>query len=162
MRVVVPGSFDPFTLGHLDVVSRAVGLFGDVIVAVGVNAAKDHLLSFDERLALAQQSVGGLTGATAEPMGGLLIDFCREREVGTIIRGARSGADFEAEMGQAQMHAALVGLEWVILPATPAWGFVSSTLVRQLARGGGDIGPFVTPAVADYWRRSGDVHRHAD
>ena len=162
MRAMVPGSFDPFTLGHLDVVRRAARLFGEVVVAVGLNSSKDYLFTADERLALVRASLTDVPGATAESMPGLLVDFCRQHDIGTIVRGARSGADFDAEMGQAQMHAALAGLEWVILPPVPDLGFVSSTLVRQLARGGGEIGPFVPAAVADYWRRSGDDHRHAD
>jgi pantetheine-phosphate adenylyltransferase len=159
--VVVPGSFDPITRGHVDIVERAARLFGEVIVAVGVNAAKDYLFTFEERLELVRAALAGLPGVTVEPMTGLLVDFCREHGAGTILKGARSGHDFEAELAQAQMNGSYSGVETLVLPTAAAWGFVSSTLVRQLARGGGDVSDYVPDAVTDYWRRSGhgrDTH----
>jgi pantetheine-phosphate adenylyltransferase len=152
---VVPGSYDPFTLGHLDIVERAVRLFGGAVVAVGQNSTKDYLFSFEERLDLARAACAGLPGVTVEPMTGLLVDFCRDHGVGTIVKGARSGHDFEAELGQAQMNASYSGIETVVLPTAPAWGFISSTLVRQLARGGADVSAYVPGVVMDYWRRRG-------
>jgi len=152
---VVPGSYDPFTLGHLDIVERAARLFGEVVVAVGVNSTKDYLFSFAERLDLARASCQGLPGVTVAGMDGLLVDFCRAHGAGTIVKGARSGHDFEAELAQAQMNASYSGVETLVLPTSAAWGYISSTLVRQLARGGGDVSDYVPSAVTDYWRRSG-------
>jgi pantetheine-phosphate adenylyltransferase len=133
-------------------------LFGRVLVAVGRNAAKDYLFSAEERLELARVSCVGLPGVAVLPMTGLLVDFCRAHDVDVIVKGARSGRDFEAELGMAQMNASLAGVETVVAPASPAWGFVSSGLVRQVARGGASVEEYVPVAVFDYWRRAG----HAD
>jgi pantetheine-phosphate adenylyltransferase len=160
VKAVIPGSYDPLTLGHLDMVERTARLFEEVVVAVGVNSAKDYLFTFEERLDLARRSVAGLAHVTVEPLTGLLVDFCRSQGAGTIVKGARSGLDFEAELAQAQMNRSHTGIETLILPTSAAWGFVSSTLVRQLALGGGDVTQYVPPAVQDYWRRSG--HGPAD
>ncbi|MDR1807212.1 MAG: pantetheine-phosphate adenylyltransferase [Propionibacteriaceae bacterium] len=153
MKAVFPGSFDPFTLGHRNLVERTARLFSDVVVAVGVNSAKDYLFSFEERVTLARASVADLANVVVEPMDGLLVDFCRDHAVGTIVKGARTGGDFEAELAQAQMNASYSGIETVIVPAAAAWGFMSSTLVRQCFRGGGDVRGYVPQAVADYWNK---------
>jgi pantetheine-phosphate adenylyltransferase len=158
VKVVVPGSYDPFTLGHLDVVRRASGLFGEVVVAVGVNATKDYLFTLDERVELARAACQDVPGVTVVPMSGLLVDFCQAVGVTTIVKGARSGQDFVVELGMAQMNGSLAPVETLILPAAPSWGFVSSTLIRQIARGGGDVQPFVPAVVFDYWRRTGHVN----
>jgi pantetheine-phosphate adenylyltransferase len=139
----------------LDVVRRAQRLFGAVVVAVGRNAAKDGLLSLDERVALARASCAGLEGVTVEPLPGLLVDFCRAHGVAVVVKGARGGGDFEFELAMAQMNASLAGVETVVLPAAPALGFVSSTLVRQIARGGADVKEYIPTAVFDYLRRTG-------
>jgi pantetheine-phosphate adenylyltransferase len=158
VKAVVPGSFDPFTRGHLDIVERAVGLFDQVVVAVGRNAAKDPLFSLEERVELARASCQHLDAVTVEPMSGLLVDFCRAHDLGTIVKGARQGLDFEVELGMAQMNASLAAVETVILPTRPNWSFVSSSLVRQIARAQGDVSPYVPAAVVDRLRRSRHVH----
>ncbi len=157
MRVVVPGSFDPVTQGHLDIFRRAAALFGDVIVGVGVNSTKSYLFSAEERLELVRAAVADLPGVTAEPLAGLLVDFCRQVGAQAIVKGGRGGADFEFEVQMAQMNHALTGVETVVLPASAEWAFVSSTLVRQVASLGGDVTPFVPPCV---WARL--VARRAD
>ncbi|MDR1265689.1 MAG: pantetheine-phosphate adenylyltransferase [Propionibacteriaceae bacterium] len=155
MKVVFPGSFDPFTLGHLDLARRAAALFDQVVVAVGRNPAKDYLFDLERRLALARASCADLPQVTVEPLPGLVVDFCRDHQVSTIVKGARSGRDFDVELDQAQMNASAAGVETVLLPASPGWGFISASLVRQLAHGGADIRAYVPPAVFDYWERSG-------
>ena len=147
MRVVVPGSFDPVTNGHLDVFARAAALFGDVVVGVGVNSAKSYLFSTEERLELAKAATAELEGVTVEPLSGLLVDFCRSVGAGAIVKGGRGVADFEFEVQMAQMNHALTGIETVVLPASAQWAYVSSTLVRQIASLGGDVTPFVPPCV---------------
>lgn len=149
MRVVVPGSFDPVTNGHLDVFRRAASLFGDVVVGVGVNSAKSYLFTPEERLELVRETVAAVAGVTAEPLDGLLVDFCRTVGAGAVVKGGRGGADFEFEVQMAQMNHAMTGVETVVLPASAQWAYVSSTLVRQIATLGGDVTAFVPPCVAD-------------
>lgn len=149
MRVVVPGSFDPVTNGHLDVFRRAAALFGDVVVGVGANSTKNYLFQPDERLDLVRAATAGIPGVTAEPLDGLLVDFCRRVGAGVVLKGGRGGADFEFEVQMAQMNHALSGVETVVLPASAEWAYVSSTLVRQIASLGGDVTAFVPPCVAE-------------
>lgn len=147
MRVVVPGSYDPVTNGHLDLFRRAAELFGEVVVGVGVNSAKSYLFDSDERLALVREAVADIEGVTAEPLDGLLVDFCRSVGADAIVKGARSGADFEFEAQMAQMNHALSRVETIVLPASAQWAYVSSTLVRQIASLGGDVTQFVPSCI---------------
>jgi pantetheine-phosphate adenylyltransferase len=147
VRAVIPGSFDPVTLGHVDIMTRAAALFDEVVVGVGVNSSKSYLFSPDERLALVQEAVADLPRVTAAPLDGLLVDFCREVDAGVIVKGGRGGADFEFEAQMAQMNHALTGVETLVLPAAAQWAYVSSTLVRQIASLGGDVSRFVPPCV---------------
>ncbi len=144
----MPGSFDPFTLGHWDLLIRARRLFDQVVLAVGVNAGKQSLFTMDQRVLMARQAVADLDGVAVAPMTGLLVDFCREQEATVVVRGARSGGDFEAEWAMAMMNASLGPVETVLLPASATVGFVSSTLVRSVARAGGDVTAYVPAAVA--------------
>ena len=148
MIAVVPGSFDPFTYGHRDVVRRAHALFGQVVVAVTVNTAKEHLLDLETRTRLVRECCAGLDGVSVEPLDGLLVAFCAAHDARIVVKGARSGTDFDYEQAMAQMNASLGGVETVVLPAAPSWCFVSSTFIRQIARAGGDVSPYVPPAVA--------------
>ena len=148
MRAVVPGSFDPITNGHLDVIRRARAIFDEVVVAVGVNSSKTYLFEPDERLELVRSATAGLDGVTVEPLSGLLVEFCRSRGAGAIVKGGRAGADFDFEVGMARMNHSMTGVETVILPASAQWSFVSSTLVREVARLGGDVAPYVPDVVA--------------
>lgn len=145
---VCPGSFDPVTLGHLDVVERAVALFDKVIVAVGHNSAKNYLFSFDERLALTTKAMAHLPGVAVAPMDGLLVDFCAEQGANVIVKGLRFSSDFDYELQIAHLNTTLSGIETVLLPGSRAHGTISSTLLREVALNQGDITPFVTPEVA--------------
>ena len=149
MKVVVPGSFDPVTNGHLDIFSRAAALCGEVVAAVGVNSTKSYLFTAEERLALVREALAGLPNVSAEPLDGLLVDFCRDIGAGAIVKGGRGGADFEFEVQMAQMNRALTEVDTVVLPASAEWAYVSSTLVRQIATLGGDVSAFVPPCVTD-------------
>jgi len=148
MKAVMPGSFDPFTLGHWDVLARAARLFDEVIVAVGMNIGKQSLFTTDERVAMVRQAVAGLPSVTVAAFDDLLVDFCLAQGATVVVRGARGGADFEAEWAMANMNHSLGGIETVILPASPKVSFISSTLVRQVARAGGDVTPYVPDNVA--------------
>jgi pantetheine-phosphate adenylyltransferase len=151
---LVAGSFDPLTNGHLDVIVRARSLFGHVVVAVLVNPGKAPLLSVDARLAVVREAVAGESGIEVVAFDGLLVDAARAHGATVVVRGLRSVSDYEHEWPMARMNAALLpGLETVFLAASPSWGHVSSTLVRQIHTLGGSIAPFVPPAVLSHLRR---------
>ncbi len=147
-RAVCPGSFDPVTLGHLDVIGRAAALVDEVVVAVGANVAKRGWFSPDERVAMLREACAEWANVSVTTFSGLLVDFCRARGLGAVVKGLRSGADFDYELPMAQMNAHLSGVETVFIPAAPAWSFVSSSLVREVAGLGGDVDAFLTPSVA--------------
>ena len=148
MRAVVPGSFDPITNGHLDVIRRARAIFDEVVIAVGANSGKRYLFEPDERLELVRAATADIEGVTAEPLTGLLVDFCTAHGAGAIAKGARGATDFDFEVGMARMNQSLTGVETVILPAAAQWSYVSSTLVREIATLGGDAAPYVPAVVA--------------
>ena len=142
-RAVCPGSFDPVTHGHLDVVRRAARLFDEVVVAVGVNPSKSRLFGDEERLAMAERACAGIDGARVEAFDGLLTTFCEERGIAAVVKGLRGGADYDYELPMAQMNLALSGVETVFVPSDPTWSFVSSSLVKEVATLGGDVARFV-------------------
>lgn len=146
---VYPGTFDPPTLGHLDIVARAARLFDRLIVGVFTNPAKSPLFDLDERLAILSREVAGLGQVEVVAARGLLVDLARAHNAGAIVRGLRSGTDFDYEEQMAGMNRALDGsIDTVFLVADPVLRPIASSLVKQVARGGGDVHRFVTPAVA--------------
>ena len=147
----MPGSFDPVTLGHLDVVRRAAALFDEVVVAVATNVAKAPLLSADERVRLVSDAVADLPGVRAAEVPGLLVDFCREVGATAVVKGLRSGGDYDAELPMAWMNRHL-GVETVFLPADPAVAHIASSLVKDVARHGGPIEDLVPAGVAEVVR----------
>lgn len=147
-KVLCPGSFDPITVGHVDVIRRAHALFGDVVVAVGRNSQKRYLFDFDERTELVRGALSDLDGITVEPMGGLLVDFCRERGITAVVKGLRFGADFDFEVQMAHMNRGLSGLETILLPAARERLTLSSTILREVIKLGGDVTSYVPPNVA--------------
>ncbi len=149
MRAICPGSFDPTTHGHLDIVRRTAALFDEVLVAVGRNSAKNYLFSPDERVEILTEATAGLPNVRVQQLSGLLVDHCRAHEVDVIVKGLRFASDFEFELQMAQMNHALTGIETVCLPTSAAWAHVSSTMVREIALLGGDVRQFVPAGVAD-------------
>lgn len=147
MRAVCPGSFDPVTLGHLDVITRAAEMFEHVVVGVGRNSAKDYLFSPDERLTMLAEAVGQLGNVSVHPLEGLLVDFCRSQGAGVIVKGVRGAVDVDFELQMAQMNHSLSGVETVLLPAAAQYAYLSSTVVRQVASLGGDVTAYVPPIV---------------
>jgi len=145
---VLPGSFDPVTLGHVDIVTRAAALFETVIIAVAHNSTKQPLLDVATRVRLATEAVAHLPAVTVEATDGLLVEFCRERGATAIVKGLRGGADYDYERPMALMNRSLTGIETVFITGDPALAHVASSLVRDVARHGGDIGPFVPTGVA--------------
>jgi len=146
---VVPGSFDPITLGHLDVVQRARGLFDEVIVGLAVNAEKEHLLGIEERIVLVERAVADLTGVRVMAVPGLLADFCQQVGATAIVKGLRSVADLLTEEPQAHMNRQLGGVETVFLVARPRYAHVSSSILKAVVGAGGTITPYVTPGVPE-------------
>ncbi|MDO4887276.1 MAG: pantetheine-phosphate adenylyltransferase [Actinomycetaceae bacterium] len=144
---VYPGSFDPITLGHLDVARRARALFDEVVVAVGMNSSKKYVFTADERLALAREALAGLDGVRAEPMDGLLTALCSRLGATAIVKGLRGAGDFAAEQPMALMNRHLSGIETVFVLGDPALAHIASSLVKEVARFGGDVAALVPPGV---------------
>ena len=138
-----PGSFDPVTNGHLDIVERASTLFDEVIVAVGVNKSKNRLFSAEERLAMLEQATAGLANVTVAGFTGLLTTFCAEHDAHAIVKGLRAVSDYEYELQMAQMNASLTDIETVFVPTSPEWSFLASSLVKEVAAFGGDVSRLV-------------------
>ena len=145
--VVFPGSFDPITLGHVDIAVRARLLFDHVIVAIAHNSTKRPLLDVDTRVALAKQAFAHVDGIEVASTTGLLVEFCEERGATAIVKGLRGGADYDLERPMALMNRALTGIETVFVTGDAALAHVASSLVRDVARHGGDITPFVPQGV---------------
>jgi len=146
-RAVCPGSFDPVTNGHLDIIRRAARLFDEVIVGVLVNPNKQGLFSVDERLTMLRDVVTGLDNVKVEAFEGLLVDFCRDHDIDAIVKGLRAVSDFDSELQMAQMNASLSGVETVFVPTSPEWSFLASSLVKEVARFGGDVSGLVPSEV---------------
>jgi pantetheine-phosphate adenylyltransferase len=147
-RAIYPGSFDPLTNGHLDLIVRSLGLFEEVIVGVADNEAKNPLFTTQERVELIRQSVGDRPGISVEPLDGLLVNFCRRREAFVVIRGMRAVSDFEFEFQMALTNRRLESkIETLFLTPREDWIFLSSRIVKEVAKLGGDVTHFVPPPV---------------
>jgi len=144
---VYPGSFDPITLGHVDIARRARTIFDDVVIAIAQNPDKHYLFSLDERLELARRAVSEL-GVRVAPVPGLLADFCREARATAIVKGLRGSNDLDGEAPMATMNRNLAGVETVFLLASGNQQHIASSLVKDIARHGGDISDLVPPDVA--------------
>jgi pantetheine-phosphate adenylyltransferase len=144
-----PGSFDPPTNGHIDVIERAARHFDHVIAAVIANPSKEPLLSLEDRKALLSEAIAHIENASVDSFDGLLVDFANARGVSVIVKGLRAVSDYEYELQMAQMNAALLhGLDTLFLPSKPDWSFLSSSLVKQVARYGGGVDGLVPVHVA--------------
>ena len=144
---VCPGSFDPITLGHLDVVRRARAMFDEVVVGVARNSSKTPLLALDRRVELARKAVADLDGVLVEPVPGLLSEFCRDVGAVAVVKGLRGGADVDHEVPMALMNRHLTGVETVFLLGDPQLAHVASSLVKDVARHGGTVGDLVPAGV---------------
>ncbi len=146
-RAVCPGSYDPPTVGHLDVIARTAGLFDEVYVAILVNPRKEGLFSVDERVAMLTEITADLPGVRVESFQGLVVDYCRERGARAMVKGLRGATDYDYELPMAHMNRHLTGVETLFLPGAPGQVYVSSSLVKEVARGGGDVTAFLPPSV---------------
>ena len=147
-RAVSPGSFDPVTNGHLDIVDRASRLYDELIVAVLINQSKHGLFTVDERLDMLREVTKGYRNVRVEAFQGLLVDFCRAQGAGVVVRGLRAVSDFDYELQMAQMYIGLAGVETLFMPTNPLYSFLSSSLVKDVAKWGGDVSAHVPEVVA--------------
>jgi pantetheine-phosphate adenylyltransferase len=147
-RAVCPGSFDPVTNGHLDIIERASRLADEVVVAVLVNRTKDGLFTVAERIELLQSVTGHLPNVSVDSFSGLLVDFCGDRDIQAIVKGLRAVSDFDYELQMAQMNSRLAKVDTLFIPTSPESSFLSSSLIKEVARHGGDVSGMVPPAVA--------------
>ncbi len=146
-HVVCPGSFDPPTLGHLDIIGRACRLFDQVTVAVLVNPDKSGLFSIAERLELLRETTSTWSNVTVDSFTGLLVDYCGRRNIDAIVKGLRAVSDFDYELQMAQMNSGLAGVDTLFIPTSPEYSFLSSSLVKQVATFGGDVSHLLPPEV---------------
>ncbi len=148
-RVVCPGSFDPITNGHLDIIERASFLFDEVVVVVLVNESKAGLFPIERRIELIAEATSELENVTLDSYAGLLVDYCAQNDVQAIVKGLRAVSDFDYELQMAQMNASLTDVETVFMPTSPEWSFLASSLVKEVARFGGDVSGLVPDFVHD-------------
>ncbi|MFK5891540.1 MAG: pantetheine-phosphate adenylyltransferase [Flavobacteriaceae bacterium] len=146
-KAVFPGSFDPLTLGHVDIIKRAVPLFDEIIIAVGVNATKKYMFSLEERMAFITDTFKDETKIKVDKYDTLTVDYCQSKEADFILRGLRNPADFEFEKAIAQTNRRLSGIETVFLLTSAETSFISSSIIRDIIRNGGDVSALVPPSV---------------
>ena len=144
-----PGSFDPVTNGHVDVINRAAALYDELVVAVLVNPGKAGFFPVEERMELLRASVAHLPNVRVDSFSGLLVDYCGANDIPVIVKGLRAVSDFEYELQMAQMNRELANIETLFVPTAPQVGHLSSSLVKQIATFGGDVSRLVPKAVND-------------
>ena len=151
-RAVCTGSFDPVTNGHIDIVSRASGLFDEVTVAVLVNKSKQSLFTVEERMDMLAEVCAEFGNVKIDSFHGLLVDFCQERDIHAIVKGLRAVSDFDYELQMAQMNSSLAPVETVFVPTSPEYSFLASSLVKEVATWGGDVSSLVPASVLERLR----------
>jgi pantetheine-phosphate adenylyltransferase len=148
-RAVCPGSFDPVTLGHLDIIGRASTLYDEVVVAVLINKSKTGLFSVDERMDMLRSVTAEYGNVRVDSFHGLLVHYCQELDIPVVLKGIRAVSDFDYELKMAQMNHGLTGLETLFMPTNPEFSFLTSSLVKEVATWGGDVGRLVPPVVLE-------------
>jgi pantetheine-phosphate adenylyltransferase len=146
-RAVCAGSFDPVTNAHLDIIGRAARLYDEVVVAVFVNQSKSSLFSVDERRDMLVEATAEYPNVRIDAFHGLVVNYCRDNDIPVIVRGLRAVSDFDYELQMAQMNRGLAGVDTLFMPTNPEYSFVASSLVKEIAKWGGDVSSFVPPNV---------------
>ena len=146
-RAIFPGSFDPITLGHFDIIQRGISLFDELIIAIGVNADKKYMFSQEERKKFITEAFQGESKIKVMTYSGLTIDFCQEVQADFILRGLRNAGDFEFEKAIAHTNRKLSNIETVFLLTSSSHSYISSSIVRDVIRNGGDFSTLVPPTV---------------
>jgi pantetheine-phosphate adenylyltransferase len=139
VTALCPGTFDPVTNGHLDIIERAGNHFDTLVAAVLENPAKEPLFTLDERVAILKEAVSGFRNVEVDSFSGLLVDFAKARGAAVVVKGLRAVSDFEYELQMAHMNRHLSGLETFFVMTDPAWSYVSSSLIKNVAEHGGDV-----------------------
>jgi pantetheine-phosphate adenylyltransferase len=147
-RAVCPGSFDPVTNGHLDIIGRASRLYDELVVAVLINPSKAGLFTVDERIDLLRGVTAEYANVRVQSFRGLLVDFCRANDIAVVVKGLRAVSDFDYELQMAQMNLGLAGVETLFMPTNPQYSFLSSSLIKDVAKWGGDISEHLPDVVA--------------
>ncbi|HHY07116.1 MAG: pantetheine-phosphate adenylyltransferase [Lawsonella sp.] len=145
--VVCPGSFDPLTLGHVDIVRRAARIFDEVIVCVAYNPRKKGMFEVGERVAIMEEEFKDLPNVSVDSFSGLLVDFCSQKNAVAVVKGIRSNEDYEYELPMAHVNKRLTGIDTIFLPTSPGLSFISSTLVKEVFAFGGDTSEFLPASV---------------
>jgi pantetheine-phosphate adenylyltransferase len=142
-RAVCPGSFDPVTNGHLDIIGRAAHLYDEVIVAVFINQSKSSMFTVEERREMLQEETASYGNVRIDTFRGLVVDYCRANDIPVIIRGLRAISDFDYELQMAQMNRGLADIDTLFMPTKAEYSFLASSLVKEVARWGGDVSALV-------------------
>jgi len=148
-RAVCPGSFDPITFGHLDIIERASEQFDEVVVAVLANRTKASLFTVEERMEMIRQTTAKYKNVKVDSWHGLLVDYCKDNSIQAIVKGLRAVTDFDYELQMAQINLQGVGVETMFMATAPAHSFLSSSIVKELAHFGGDVSSMVPSIVND-------------
>jgi pantetheine-phosphate adenylyltransferase len=149
LSALCPGTFDPVTNGHIDIIQRAGRCFDRVVVAVLENPDKTPLFSTDERVAMLKEAVSGVENAEVDSFAGLLVDYASANDIRIIVKGLRAVTDFDFELQMAQMNHKMTGVETFFVPTNPQWSYLSSSLIKEVTRFGGDISGLVPEFVKD-------------
>jgi len=149
MKILIPGSFDPPTNGHIDVIRRCLKIFDEVLVGVIVNPSKESLFSTETRTEMLNEVFSENKNVTVESFEGLLVDFAKENKVNAIVKGLRAMTDFDYELQMAQMNFNLADFETMFIPTSPEYGYVSSSLVKEIHSYGGDVTELVPENVSE-------------
>ena len=142
---ICPGSFDPITYGHLDIINRASALYDEVVVAVLVNQTKASLFTVEERMEMIRDVTRDFPNVRVDSWSGLLVEYCKAHGIPAIVKGLRAVSDFDYELQMAQMNHQLAGIETVFISTSPQYSFLSSSLVKEIAKYGGDVSAYVPP-----------------
>jgi pantetheine-phosphate adenylyltransferase len=146
-RAVCPGSFDPVTNGHLDIIGRAAHLYDELVVAVFINQAKSSLFTVEERREMLLEATAQYGNVRIDTFHGLVVDYCRDNGIPVIVKGLRAVSDFDYELQMAQMNRGLAGVDTLFMPTNPEYSFLASSLVKEIAKWGGDVSSLVPPNV---------------
>ena len=142
-RVVCPGSFDPITFGHLDIIKRASSIFDEIVIAVLVNQTKQTLFTVDERIEMIREVTAQYKNVKVASWSGLLVDYCKANDISMIVKGLRAVTDFDYELQMSQINLQLQGVETLFMSTAPAHSFLSSSLVKEIASYGGDVSSYI-------------------
>jgi pantetheine-phosphate adenylyltransferase len=143
LTALCPGTFDPVTNGHIDIIRRAATSFGSVVVAVLENPAKAPLFSVEDRVYMLKEAIADVDGVQVESFSGLLVDYARSKGSAVVVKGIRAVSDFDYELQMAQMNHRMAGVETFFVPTSPQWSYLSSSLIKEVVRFGGDVSGLV-------------------